>query len=698
MLKSAIYAFLSLATSLTFFIFTTTPPPKSHYHSLFLSTSFSDNASISLNLYTLTRHPHVAGTQANADTARYVLTTLTTSSIKAHLVSYDVALTYPASRSLTLDHHDHRQYVFDLRQKTYGGESPYADEVLPSFHGYGKSGNVSGRVTYANYGRVEDYMRLKEMGVNVSGSIVLAKYGEIYRGDIVNNAYAEGAVGTIIYSDRKDFGGGTSGKWFPDSKWLPPTGVQVGSVYSDAGDPTTPGWPSTQGCERIDYDQVEKSGVVPMITSLPVSGVDGEVIIKSIGGEVADDDWQGSEDAPLYRVGPGPGVLHLNFTANNTIATIHNVIGVIEGAEEPDRFVLLGNHRDAWTFGAVDPNSGTAALLEIAQRLGKLQKKGWKPRRTIIFCSWDAEEYGLIGSPEWVEDNRQVLTSKAVAYLNVDIAVRDDGFYASATPQLDQLLKEAAKQVEDPKNSSRSIYDSWTGSSDSPKIGRLGGGGSDYAAFVQHIGVASADMSYGKGYPVYHSMYDDFGWMSNFGDPMFHKHVAVASIWGYLALRLADDEILPFNYIPYAEELKKSAKELEYMVSSKITVIPLLKSVDTLTKAATIMNNEIKAMRETSTQKKDFATVREINDRLMMAERAFTDPEGLPGRKWYKHLIYGPAKHNEYGSQSFPGVDDTIEQAKSLNTMESWQLVQHEVWRVARAINQVAKVLSGELT
>ncbi|CAN1240832.1 Probable glutamate carboxypeptidase LAMP1 [Linum perenne] len=625
MFKSVIYAFFTLATSLTssFFFFNLyTPTPKSYYHSLFLSTSFSDNDSISHHLYSLTLRPHVAGTQANADTAQYVLSTLKASSnnfIKTHIVYYDVALTYPASRSLTLltpQQQHHHQYVFDLRQKIYQGD-PYADvadEVLPTFHGYGKSGNVSGNVTYVNYGRVEDYTRLKEMGVNVSGTIVLAKYGEIYRGDIVNNAYAQGAIGTIIYSDRKDFGG--DGKWFPESKWLPPSGVQVGSVYSECGDPSTPGWPSTKGCERIDYEQVEKSGVVPMIPSLPVSGVDGEIIIKSIGGKVADDDWQGCKDAPIYRVGPGPGVVNLSYTATKTIATIHNVIGVIEGAKEPDRFVLLGNHRDAWTFGAADPNSGTAALLEIAQRLGKLQKKGWKPRRTIIFCSWDAEEYGLIGSTEWVEDNRQVLKSKAVAYLNVDIAVCDEGYYAAATPQLDQLLKEATKQVKDPKNSTRSVYDSWTGSSASPQIGRLGGGGSDYAAFVQHIGVASVDMSYGEGYPVYHSMYDDFVWMKKFGDPMFHKHVAVASIWGYLALRLADDEILPFNYKTYAEELK----------------------------------------------------------------------------------IYGPAKHNDYGSKAFPGVDDAIEEAKSLNTAKSWQSVQHQVWRVSRAINQVAKVLSGELT
>ncbi|CAI0628575.1 unnamed protein product [Linum tenue] len=705
MFKAAIYAFLTLTTSFTssfFFFFPN--PPKSHYHSLFLSASLSDNASISHNLYMLTRRPHVAGTEANAETADYVLTTLTSHKVNSHIVSYDVALTYPASRSLTLTPAPgHPPIAFDLSQAIYDND-PYADvadQVMPTFHGFGKSGTVSAPVTYANYGRVEDFLTLKEMGVEVNGTIVLAKYGKIYRGDIVDNSYAEGAVGTIIYTDRKDYGGGGKGL-FPDGRWMPPTGVQVGSVYSEAGDPTTPGWPSSEGCERIDYEEVEKSGVVPMIPSLPVSGEDGEVIVRSIGGKVANGDWQGSEDGPVYRVGPGPGVLNLSYTATKAIAAIHNVIGVIEGAEEPDRFVLLGNHRDAWTFGAADPNSGTAALLEVAQRLGKLQKEGWKPRRTIIFCNWDAEEYGLIGSTEWVEDNREILKSKAVAYLNVDIAVCDKDYSASATPQLDELLKEAAKQVQDPNNASRSVYDSWTGSGASPPIGRLGGGGSDYAAFVQHIGVAAVDMSFGDGYPLYHSMYDDFIWMEKFGDPMFHRHVAVASIWGYLALQLADKEILPFNYLNYAEELQKSTIELEDEVSNKITVHPLLNSINKLTKAATKVNNEIKAIEETSkftsAKKTDFARVREINDRLMMAERAFTDSEGLPGRQWYKHLVYGPAKHNDYGSKSFPAVDDAIEEAKKLNTAESWKSVQHQVWRVSRAINQVAKVLSGELT
>ncbi|XP_037493033.1 probable glutamate carboxypeptidase LAMP1 isoform X2 [Jatropha curcas] len=643
MFKTVTAVFLAIATSFSL-LFTC---PKSYYHSLYISESLSDNASISHNLYMLTRRPHVAGTPANAEDAAYVLSTLNSYNIESHIASYDVSLTYPVSRSLALTTlPTEKPIIFDPHQEIYDGD-PYADvadEVLPTFHAYAKSGTVSGPATYVNYGRVEDYTTLKEMGLNVSGTIVLARYGKIYRGDIVHNAFEAGAIGAVIYTDRKDYGGGDSGEgWFPYAKWMPPSGVQVGSVYDGAGDPTTPGWASIQGCERLSDNEVEKGGYVPLIPSLPISATDGETIMRSISGQIANEDWQGSEDGPVYRVGPGPGVLNLSYTGKQTVATIQNVIGVIEGAEEPDRFVLLGNHRDAWTFGAVDPNSGTAAMLEVAQRLAKLQKRGWKPRRTIVLCNWDAEEYGLIGSTEWVEDNREMLASGSVAYLNVDSAVHGAGFYASATPQLDELLIQATQQVKDPENTSQTIYESWIVSSSSPEIGRLGRAGSDYAAFVQHIGVASADVSYGEGYPVYHSMYDDFIWMKKFGDPMFQRHVAVASVWGLVALWLADEEFLPFNYLSYAYELQRSAKELEDVISNKgISLDPLFKSIDELTKAATKIHKKRKAIEEsrgwTSILKKDHLKVREINDRLMMAERAFTDQDGLSGRPWYKHL------------------------------------------------------------
>nr|GMC83951.1 probable glutamate carboxypeptidase LAMP1 [Ipomoea batatas]GMD93382.1 probable glutamate carboxypeptidase LAMP1 [Ipomoea batatas] len=684
-------------------------PPKSYYHSLFLSDSISDNSSIANHLYILTRRPHVAGSQANSQTAAYVLSTLTSYNIQSHIRSYDVSLTYPVFRSLSLKPSSSEQPVeFDLRQEIYEGD-PYADvanEVLPTFHAYAKSGTAIGPLVYANYGRVHDFERLREMGVNVTGNVVLARYGAIFRGDIVENAQEAGAIGVLIYTDRKEYGGGGGDtKWFPDDKWMPPSGVQVGTVYDGAGDPTTPGWPSTEECERISIEEVEKGGNVPLIPSLPISWADADAIMRSIGGQVADEDWQGGKGAPLYKIGPGPGIINLNYTGKHAISTIENIIGIIEGAEEPDRLVILGNHRDAWTFGAVDPNSGTAALLEVAERLGKLLKRGWKPRRTIVLCNWDAEEYGLIGSTEWVEENREILVSRVVAYLNIDIAVQDAGFQASATPQLDELLIQATQQVQDPDNPSQTIYQSWIGSSNSSniKLGRLGGGGSDYAAFIQHIGVPSADISFGEGYPVYHSMYDDFVWMKKYGDPMFHRHVAAASIWGLVALQLADEEILPFNYLSYAYELEKCAEELKDEVSDKgVKLFPLFNSIEKFKKAAIKINDEKKAFEtvkaRASPQRKDSWKVRELNDRLMMAERAFTDPDGLTTRPWYKHMIYAPSKHNDYGSKSFPGVDDSIEQAKSVNTKQSWLLVQHEVWRVARAITQASLVLSGKLT
>ncbi|KAL5771115.1 hypothetical protein ACOSP7_015269 [Xanthoceras sorbifolium] len=705
MSQTAIATLLAIATS--FYFLLSSPTTKHSYHSFFISTALSDNVSVAHHLRTLTRRPHVAGSEANAEAAAYVLSVFTSCNIQAHVAPYHVSLTYPVSRTLSLTPPADSPITFTLRQEIYDGD-PYADvanQVLPTFHGYAKSGNVMGPAVYVNYGRVEDYATLKEMGVDVSGSVVLARYGEIYRGDIVHNAYEAGAIGALIYTDRKDYGGGGHDtKWFPDDKWMPPSGVQVGSVYDGAGDPTTPGWASSEGCERLSYEEVEKAGDVPLIPSLPISAADGETIMRSIDGKEANKDWQGDKDAPIYRVGPGPGVVNLSYTGENVIATIQNVIGVIAGTEEPDRFVILGNHRDAWTFGAVDPNSGTAALLEVAERLQKLQKRGWNPRRTIVLCNWDAEEYGLIGSTEWVEENREILASRAVAYLNVDSAVHGAGFRASATPQLDELLKQATQQVQDPDNSSQTIYEAWVGSSNSPVIGRLGGGGSDYGAFVQHIGVPAADISFGKGYPVYHSMYDDFIWMEKFGDPMFQRQLQVAaSVWGLVALRLADEEFLPFNYLSYAYELQKSAKELEVEVSGKgISLSPLFKSIKELSEAATKIENQKKAIEEAkgwvSKWKRDHFKVRELNDRLMMAERAFTDRDGLFRRPWYKHLIYAPSKHNDYGSKSFPGIDDAIEEAKNLNTAESWYTVQHEVWRVSRTVRHASLVLNGVLT
>ncbi|XP_078168016.1 putative glutamate carboxypeptidase LAMP1 [Carex rostrata] len=671
----------------------------SPYHSLFLS--LSSNSSSSSHLRHLTRLPHISSSEANSLAASYVLSSFP---FPSHSTFYSVLLSFPLHRSLSLFSPSSPPVHFSLTQIPSPSDpsSSVAYLAVPTFHAYAHSGVVSAPLTYAYYGRVEDFDTLQSLGINVTGTVVLARYGKIFRGDIVKNAQDAGAAAVLVYSDYEDY---AKGDTFPAGQWLPETGVQVGSTFRAQGDPTTPTWSCRAGeeeCERVDKEEIVRKGFMPGVPSLPISGKDGEELHKAMGGQLAPDNWQGREGTPVYHLGPGPGVVNLTYMGNETLRTIQNVFAVIEGKEEPDRYVLLGNHRDAWTFGAVDPNSGTAALLELAERLSKLQKKGWRPRRTIILCNWDAEEYGLIGSTEWVEENREILTSRAVAYLNVDSAVHGPGFQASATPQLDALLIEASKMVKDPDNPSQTIYDLWIASSDSGLVGRLGGAGSDHAAFVQHIGVPSVDMSFGHGYPVYHSIYDDYLWMEKFGDPMFQRHVAAASIWGLVALRLADDEILPFDYVSYASELKRGAKTIEEEAAgNSVSFSPLYKSIEEFRIAATKINDDKKALEKKLwgvALRKDQSKLRELNDRLMMAERAFIDGQGLLGREWHKHLVYGTSKTDDYGSKSYPGIDDAIGDAKKSNTSDAWRLVQHEIYRAARAVKQASSVLNGGLT
>ncbi|KAJ1688094.1 hypothetical protein LUZ63_019484 [Rhynchospora breviuscula] len=686
---------LYLVTTISPFLLTisTTTSSSSPYHSLFLS--LSSNTSASSHLRRLTSLPHIASSDADSLAASYVLSSFP---FPSHTTSYSVLLSFPLLRSLSLSS---PPFHFSLTEIPAPSDpySSLASLAVPTFHAYAHSGSVTAPLTYAYYGRVEDFDELRSLGINVTGTVVLARYGKIFRGDIVKNSQDAGAAAVLVYSDYQDY---AQGDVFPDGQWLPETGVQRGSTLRMQGDPSTPGWSCRVGeeeCERVDKEEIVRQGFMPAVPSLPISGKDGEELHKAIGGQVAPDDWQGREGSPVYHLGPGPGVVNLTYLGNETLRKIQNVFAVIEGKEEPDRYVVLGNHRDAWTFGAVDPNSGTASLLELAERLFKLQKRGWRPRRTIILCNWDAEEYGLIGSTEWVEENREVLTSRAVTYLNVDSAVHGPGYRASATPQLDALLIEASKMVKDPDNPSQTIYDSWISSNDSVPVGRLGGGGSDHAPFLQHIGVPSVDMAFGTGYPVYHSIFDDYSWMQKFGDPMFQRHVAAASIWGLVALRLADDEILPFDYVSYASELKRGVKTIEEAAAgSPVSLSPLYKSIEEFNAAATKINDEKKVLGKKFwgiPLRKDQSKLRELNDRLIMAERAFIDGQGLSGREWHKHLIYGTSKYDDYGAKSYPSIDDAIIEAKKLNSTDAWRMVQHEIYRAARAVKQASLVLNG---
>jgi len=679
------------------------PVIHEEYHDRF--PKMVSNESIAEHLRELTKEPHLAGTPENFATADYVFSTFQRSGLDTHFTDYQVLLSYPLSRSLSLSLPGQQITQFSLEEKAIDSNpnTHNTSKVVPTFHAYSPSANVSGQVVYANYGRQQDFAKLREMGIDVGGAIVIAKYGKTFRGDIVEHAANEGAVGVVIYSDPQDFGGNRTQGYYPYSQWLPPSGVQRGTLYRKLGDPLTPGWPSIPGSEKISDDDLKAS--LPRIPSIPISAEDATTIMKSVHGPAAPAEWLGALDLPVYRLGRGPAVLNLHYKGNMSVVPIRNVFGTIRGSEEPDRYVLLGNHRDAWTFGAGDPNSGTAILLEIANNFGKLLTQGWQPRRSIIFCNWDAEEYSLIGSTEWVEQNSDLLFSEAVAYINVDTAVMGPGFFASSTPQLDDFLYEITKKVEDPDSPGKTIYQTSFDPNNisSPRMGRLGGKGSDYASFLQHVGVPAIDIHFGNVFPVYHSLYDDYIWMAKFGDPLFQRHVALGGIWGLIALNLADSKILLFNYVTYADTLQLYVETLEAQLRVagaplNVTADPLHKSIVELRKAALQVRKE----EENANELRKTLKVRNLNDRLIMGERAFTDADGLPERAWYKHLIYGPSGDNEYGTLSFPGVSDLIASAMDDEMKQKrnnvWSGVQHEIWKVSRAVSRVALVLRGNFT
>ncbi|KAH9322852.1 hypothetical protein KI387_017491 [Taxus chinensis] len=635
------------------------------FHSWFINAG--SNLTIATHLRELTKGKHVAGTPQDMLTAKYVHDYFQQYGLAAHWVDYRVLLSYPLSRSLFLSSPSNSGLQQQQPVSLEESSSTQKSMILP-FHAYAPSGTVAGEVVYVNYGGEEDYRMLAEIGVNVTGAIVIARYGDLYRGTVVKTAAKHGAIAAVLYSDPQQFGGNGSQGFFPKSKWLPPDGIQMGSVMQGMGDPSTPGWPSTEKSERIS-DVADK---FPSIPSMPISAKEAHHILMSLSGPHVPATWRGSLD--FRGVGRGPGILNFSYVENQTMSTIRNVFAVIQGSEEPDRYVLLGNHRDAWTYGAVDPNSGTAALLEIARNFGGLLRKGWQPRRSIVLCSWDAEEYGMIGSTEWVEQNFRNLGAKAVAYLNVDCAVQGPGFFAGATPQLDDLLIQVTKQVRDPDSKYKTVHESWATSSagSKVKIDRLGGGGSDFAAFLQHAGVPSVDMYFGEFY----------------------------TIWGLLALRLADDHILPFDYVVYADELQRYTDIMEEKIdnSEGITVEPITSAIKKFADVANNANQEAKVLRKYSHGDAQLVLRRRaFNDRLMLTERAFLNSQGLKGRSWFKHLVYAPSETNKYSFASFPGVVDAMANKRSSNEQGDAD-VQHEIWRVARGIIEAAVALDGNLT
>ncbi|MGZ7029667.1 MAG: M28 family metallopeptidase, partial [Terriglobales bacterium] len=501
----------------------------------------------------LTAEPHMAGTPGDRKTAEYVARKFREWGFETEIVEYKVWMNYPAE--VSVDAVTPAGVIMHGPTREHVPGDPFQDDprVVMPFSAYSPSGDLEAEVVYANYGRPEDFDKLKELGVDVRGKIVLVRYGENFRGVKAFIAQEIGAAGMLIYSDPMD-DGYFRGDVYPTGPWRPDTGVQRGTIelgFEHPGDPTTPGWPSTPDAKRVSP---QSSPDIPKIPTTPLSYHDASPILQALGGTESPREWQGA--LPFtYHLGPGPVKVKLHLKQDYAYRNIWDVIARVRGARWPDEWVIAGAHRDAWVYGAVDPISGTTAMLEAARGIGRLLQNGWRPKRTIIFASWDGEEQGLIGSTEWVEQHEKELES-AVAYFNVDTGASGPEFRASAVPSLRGFLRDITKVVPSPKGGT--LYDAWrtaarrenaqegTPSSEAT-IGNLGSG-SDFTAFLDHSGVPATDIRSSGPYGVYHSAFDNFAWYKKFGDTTFVYTQEVARVYGLQMLRMADAGLLPYDY------------------------------------------------------------------------------------------------------------------------------------------------------
>lgn len=661
------------------------------------------------HLRILTREPHLAGTPADYETARYVRDRFAEYGLDAEIAEYQVLLPYPKEVVVELVAPERREGPTPEEPWEWDKDS-FSSEAVKAYSAYSPSGEVTASVVYANFGLPEDYEKLEALGVRVEGKIVIVRYGRSFRGVKAKVAEEHKAAGVLIYSDPKDDGYG-AGEAYPRGPWRPASGIQRGSIlyiFQYPGDPQTPNAPSVSGAKRMD---VKNAPNLPHILCAPLSARDAAPILSNLGGPVSPREWQGG--LPFtYHLGPGQAQVHIRLQMDFQVRTIWNVIGRLQGTAQPEEIVLLGNHRDAWVSGAVDPSSGTATLLETARGLGELLHQGWKPRRSIWLESWDGEEFGLLGSTEWGEQMARELSEKAVAYLNVDSAVSGSNFGASATPSLDGLVREATKAVMEPREG-RSVYDVWhekfergimrrptTPEAEPPPQGALRdkdvpfgrlGSGSDYTVFLDHLGIPSIDVGFGGDYGVYHSIYDDFYWMKHFGDPTFAYHATLARVLGVLVLRLAGADVLPLDYEEYGKELQEYLRLLSGRIRSqggegKVTLEAAERAAREFREAAAELNRAL------AQNELDGAAVAPLNKEMVGVEHSLLAPEGLPRRPWYKHTVYAPGTYTGYAAVFFPGVREAVDRRDWSEAQAQAQVLVQALDRARERLRSAAKL------
>ena len=653
----------------------------------------------------LTAEPHPAASARNNEMADYIAGQWRQQGWEdVVLRKYEVL--HSAPREVLLEMVAPVQYKATLREGPYDADPDTKNpQVSSAYLGYSASGAVTAEVVYAHSGNPEDYALLRSKGISVKGKIVLVRYSNpySYRGFKALTAEREGAAAMLVYSDPAE-DGYKRGKVFPDGPWGPESHIQRGAITYDfivPGDPTTPGWASVAGARRIP---VEEARSLPKIIALPLSWHDAKPLLENMNGPKAPKSWKGA--LPIqYRLN-GSVKAHVKVDMDTSIQPYTVVEARIRGSEFPDEWVLLGNHRDAWAFGGVDPSSGTASMLELSRALGELKKNGTRPRRTLIICSWDGEEYALTGSTEWGEQFGDELKKKLIAYINVDSSASGPAnrsgnavpdFHADAVASLAPMIVEASHMLRVPTGGT--LYDVWRKTraqeekakpplADSRLVNTRIGSGSDHTVFLNHLGRPTAGLEFDGQYGVYHSMYDDHFWMEHFGDPGFKYHIVISDLWGLLALRLANADVLPLDFAAYAANIREFVSDLDRKskVQTHLDLARLNKKIGEFEKAGQDLHAAVSAELGANSLKVEQAE--KLNQQLIQVESNWLTPHGIPGRPWFQHLLY--AARYTYAHLELPGLTEAAEKGDWNAAKDQVALLEAAVERNTRLLRDAA--------
>jgi len=685
----------------------------------------------------LSARPHHVGSPYDQDNAQWILSKFKEWGLDAHIETFHVLFPTPKERLVELV--EPTKFVAKLQEPAFSVDptSDQMDEQLPTYNAYSTDGDVTGPLVYVNYGVPEDYKQLERLGLSVKGAIVIARYGASWRGIKPKVAAEHGAVGCLIYSDPRD-DGYFQGDVFPQGPWRPLEGAQRGSVMDMtlySGDPLTPGVGATEEAKRLPVGEAPTITKVPV---MPLSYGDAQPLLAALQGPMAPDGWRGALPLP-YHIGPGPAKVHLRVRFNWDIKPIYDVIARVTGSQYPAEWIIRGNHHDAWVNGAQDPISGQMALLEEARGFADLLKEGWKPRRTIIYCAWDGEEEGLLGSTEWAEQHADELQANAAVYINTDSNGR--GYLnAGGSHTLEQFINGVERDIEDPETRlsvwkrnqlariKKAAPDDLQEVRQRPdlRIGALGSG-SDYTGFLQHLGIAALNLSYDgeDGGGIYHSVYDDFYWYTHFSDTQFVYGRALAQTVGTSVMRLADAGLLPLDFTNFADTVRKYVEELRALLKKEqdetrernkqieegvfaatadprqvsippkmeevppyLNFAPLDNAVSSLSQGAGRYAKALAKARENGGSALDRAALDSVDKRLIESERRLTTREGLPRRPWYRHQIYAPGYYTGYGVKTIPAVREAIEE-------KQWKEADEQIVVVAKVLNDEAALIDS---